>query len=449
MITTLVRYGRDFSPSALLLVARLAGAGFGILTQIILARSMPAASLGLFFFATSLAAVLSVVTATGYPQVTTRFLSRYRTLNRRTRCAAFYRHGQRDILIVSLGLAALVIVLTSQVSDPETVIVVGIAAASAPVLALGQFVGAVANVERRFLLASLPELLIRPFALAVAVGAGAWLGFTFSPAILLVILLLVSASAVFAQMIALRGSDMLSARILNISRPEKRLWRKAAAPLVIVAMFTMLFADVAILITSPFMTRGELAVMAICVKISFLIGFGLQAIQQTTMPGLAEDLRCGQTSRAMGRLNDANGVSVGVTLIAFALVWVSGDRLLMVFNTGFASAHHVLTILMAAQVVRALFGPAAQMLTVLGLQRIVIAVCPIALVVLGVANAILIPLYGLFGAAVAIVIAITFWAGSLSVALARATGLRSSLNIRFTHGAVQRYRKSMRSSQRV
>ena len=64
--------------SAAIMASRLAGAGVGFLTQFLLVRMMGAHDLGVFYAASSLAAVLGVIVAQGYPQIAARFVGRYR-----------------------------------------------------------------------------------------------------------------------------------------------------------------------------------------------------------------------------------------------------------------------------------------------------------------------------------------------------------------------------------
>ena len=144
---------------------------------------------------------------------------------------------------------------------------------------------------------------------------------------------------------------------------------------------------------------------------------------------MAEDLHRGRTAAAMARVREANYLSVGVALAATILVVVLGDRLLAVFDPAFATARDALIIMMGSQLILALAGPASQILSILGRQRIVLGVCLAALALLCAANATLVPIYGLRGAAAAILMSISVWSVSLAYALLRSTGMSSYLDI--------------------
>ena len=105
---------RRFMPaSALVLAIRLGGAGVGFLIQLILARLLAPEALGTFFSATSLAAVLALLAAWGYPNLAPRFISRYRERKHPRLVAGFLRNAARDIAVTSLlaGLAVIAIAL--------------------------------------------------------------------------------------------------------------------------------------------------------------------------------------------------------------------------------------------------------------------------------------------------------------------------------------------------
>jgi O-antigen/teichoic acid export membrane protein len=108
-----------------------------------------------------------------------------------------------------------------------------------------------------------------------------------------------------------------------------------------------------------------------------------------------------------------------------AVVALWGETLLSIFGPEFVGAKLPLLILMGCQFARAVFGPSVPLLTVIGAQRQNAALAISALVVLGVSNLILAPLYGVLGAAIAVAIATLFWLIACAVTLWRLSGLRT------------------------
>src|SRR5688572_11767903 len=87
---------------------RLAGAGAGFVTQLALALLLSAHDLGVFFATTSMAVIVCLVAAQGYPGVAVRFIARYRERGRPTLMAAFMAQAQRETAGWALAAAALV-----------------------------------------------------------------------------------------------------------------------------------------------------------------------------------------------------------------------------------------------------------------------------------------------------------------------------------------------------
>lgn len=107
-------------------------------------------------------------------------------------------------------------------------------------------------------------------------------------------------------------------------------------------------------------------------------------------------------------------------------MWRYGaSSLLAIFGPEFIGAKSGLVILMGCQLARAMFGPSVPLLTVIGAQKENAALAVAALIVLGLGNLVLAPLYGVLGAAIAVAIATLFWLVGCAVVLDRLSGLRT------------------------
>jgi O-antigen/teichoic acid export membrane protein len=91
-----------------LAATRFAGAGVGFFTQIILAKVLGAHELGIYYAATSMAAVAGIAAAQGYPQIAARFAARYRNKNALHLFGAVAGQATRDALCFGLVFALLI-----------------------------------------------------------------------------------------------------------------------------------------------------------------------------------------------------------------------------------------------------------------------------------------------------------------------------------------------------
>ncbi len=405
--------------------ARLAGALAGFVVQVVLARTLQASALGLFFSVTSLAAVVGLIAAHGYPAIAPRFLSRYREQGKEQLIAAFIARARRDarvyIAIATLAVLAIALLWPSLATEARIALVA--AALSIPANASLRLNGSLAVAIRRFALAYLPDTCIRPFLLLGGIAGLMALGVTLTASGVTWLLTLVFAVLAVAQYRLLRKDLPKTAP----AAPPRlvSLWRREAKPLILVALFTSFFADVDILIVTPLLSGADTAAIGLCLKLALLVGFGVQVAHQVAVPDLADARARKDPGSIRGVVLRALAFPLTITLAAMVVVALWGESLLAVFGPGFIGAKLPLFILMACQLARAVFGPSVLLLTVIGAQRQNTALAVAALVVLALSNLVLAPLYGVLGAAIAVAVGTLFWLVACAVVLERVSGLRT------------------------
>ncbi|MBK5198905.1 MAG: oligosaccharide flippase family protein [Methyloceanibacter sp.] len=415
-----------FSTSSLLTGARIAGALAGFVTQVVLARTLQASALGLFYSVTSLAAIMSLIVALGYPAIAPRFMSRYRKQGKSELIAAFVARARRDAMFyVAIGTGSLLALAWSWPSfSTEARWALTAAALSIPAGASIRVNGSFATALRRFALSYLPDTSIRPFVLLGGILVLLALDVTLTPARVSWLLTGTISALALGQFILVckvmpsKAAPPAPARLV-------KLWQREAWPQIVVTLYINFFADVDILLVTPLLTSAETAAIGLCLKLSLLVGFAVQIAHQVVVPDLA-DARARKEPHAIHEaLLKAVAFPLIITFAALATVVLFGDRLLAIFGPEFTSAKLPLVILMACQFARAVFGPSVSLLTVIGAQRQNALLAVAALVVLAIGNIVLAPLYGVVGAAIAVAIATLFWLVACAVVLGRVSGLRT------------------------
>lgn len=422
----LTKAGRLFSTSSLLSLARVAGALAGFATQVVLARTLHASALGVFYSVTSLAAVVGLIAAHGYPAIAPRFLSRYREQGKEGLIADFVARARRDATIyaaiATLGVLAIAVLWPSL--STEARFAVAAAALSIPANASLRLNGSLAAAIRRFALAYLPDTCIRPFLLLGGVIALMALGVTLTASSVTWLLTLVFMGLAVTQYALLR-KDMPKGQAPAAPARLVGLWRREAKPLILVALFTYFFADVDILMVTPLLSSADTAAIGLCLKLALLVGFAVQVAHQVVVPDLADARARKDPASIRDVVLRALAFPLAITIAALVVVALWGESLLAIFGPEFTGAKLPLLILMACQLARAVFGPSVPLLTVIGAQRQNAALAVAALVVLAIGNVVLAPLYGVLGAAIAVAIATLFWLVGCAVVLGRVSGLRT------------------------
>lgn len=415
------------STSFLLLLARSGGMLLGFALQAFLARALGAHSLGTYYTLVSLTGVTAVIGAVGYPVVASRFIARYAARNAPRMRALFLRIGLIDTAIMAALLASGVAaagVLT--VEEAEFRVALLIAALSIPPLAISRFLSAIANATRRFYVAYLPELVLRPAALLVLVGATAAVSGAVSVTEVIAYYAGIS-FAILAGQIAMLGR---SAREKASPRSRRRVapvWRKLAAILMVVPLLTAMLGDVDLLLLWPLLARTDIGVFGAALKMAMLFGFFVQVIHQTMVPDLAEALHRKRLEPALHSTVLANRLAFGFVLLAAAFVAMAGDEMLAIFGKEFVVARWALVILVLGLAPRAAAGPTAQLLVVMGREKLTVISGLLSVAYLAAANIALVPHFGLIGAAVAFTSMTALSTLLLSYLLWRDKGIRADI----------------------
>lgn len=423
------------STSALLWLARMSGAGLGLLAQLLLARVLSPNALGVFFSVTSAGAVAGLVATLGYSNVTAKFVLRYREQRQPMLVGAFVRQVRRDswtlagIFICAFGGFAML----SPALSTEVRMSVVAAAASVPAIMMLRLNGALAGAFRYFGLGFLPDVFIRPLAFLIVISALFLGGSSISTSVVVVLFSGIALASALAQHLIL--SRKLPVGVFS-PKPDRlaRMWRAEATPLVTVALFATLFGDLALFIVTPLLTAANVAAFGLCLKLALSVGFAVQVSHLVITPDLAEAHARRDSELPREALLGAASFPVAFTLVATLTAAFAGDSILGFFGPEFRHAHTALTILVGVQFIRAILGPNTSLLTVIGAQKTNTIIAALSLALLAVASAALAPSYGVLGAAIAAALAIFFWSAASAIVLFYANDLRTDYVALLSHG---------------
>ncbi len=417
--------GKVLSLKAVLIGARIGGAAAGFLVQLLLARLLTPDGLGLFFSVTSLAAITALLAARGYPSIAARFITRYEQRNQGARLSAFIGQASREALNASLFAAALITLGAVVYPDlePGTRYALVAAALSVPAMTALALYGAFAGAVRHFVVGLFPELLLRPiiFLLVIAGCMIASTALTASAAVLMLTFITIGLAGMQFRLVSRRLPGAIASGETRLSAH----WRREGMPLIVVMLFTSFFADLGVLVETLFLAPAELAAFGICLKVSLIVGFVVQIAHQILLPDIAEAYARRDLAEVPGRLLKAAWMPIAFTASSTLAAILWGDQFLALFGQEFTHAKWVLVLLVCCQLLRALAGPSAHLLTLVGAQQANAAICGGSFLVLLVASALLAPSLGITGAAAAVCITFGFWLTAAAIELRRTGGIRS------------------------
>lgn len=396
--------------SPVLTLARYMGSAASFVLQILLARMLPPEGLGTYFTLTSLAAVFGLLSAQGFPSLFQRFFARYWQSGKPLLFLAFLSKTDRQTLkglALIMPLAAMLAlwyltrhrIAAGQVS--VAIIAVAIAVAANAMIYVNS---PLAAIERRFGLSMLLDNLLRPALLLLIVLAVAKAGQTLSVSLVLMVFAGLSMGIALVQLMLVR--PQFKTAVAKPAPRLARLWTAEARPMLLTSVLSAMFIDVVILVTSLFLTPDGMGPFGTAFKLAMLAAFAMHVSNQTALPDISDALRTGSDADMRRALRKA-AIFPAFTLSAALLFFLFAAPLVMgLYGEGYKVAAPVLVMLVAAQLLPVLCGPAQQMLTLNGSQKANAAIGIFVCALLAAANMLLVPIYGIPGAGVSAAIAI-------------------------------------------
>jgi O-antigen/teichoic acid export membrane protein len=407
---------------------RFGGAAIGLLMQLALTRVLAPEEVGVVFLTMSVAAIASLLVTGGYPNLAFIQLPRLQALHLERAQAAFHGAFLKDFLLwnVVLILAVLVVAWLSLVGASfETALLFG--AASAGVSGLLRYSSAVANGLKQFAMAFVPDSLVRPGLFFLVVFGAALIGARLSLQAVLLAFVGSNILVVIGQAVAM-GRDGLQLSSWTQTRPSfTKVLRWRAGFMMVTAGVVTMFADIVTLLGGLMLASAEVAILGICIRLSGLAGYVLQASQQFVLPDLTVAFTHSDAAAARSLLMRLNVMMLAASIGLLLGTFVLGKFFLGLFGANYLLGYWLLVICMGGQVIRALSGMNQNLLAIRGHQSRAAGSALTALLIFICAAVLLATSYGLIGIGFAVLIGELAWGLMLAAQAQSLTGQRADL----------------------
>jgi O-antigen/teichoic acid export membrane protein len=404
---------------------RVGGAGILFVSQVVLARWMGRFDFGIYVYAWSWVGFLGMMSALGVGSSAQRFIPEYRTRGDLDRLRGFLR-GSR-LLGVGNGVAVAVIVLGTVLAlghhiSGYYVVPFVLVSLTLPAFALSTLQDPVARSFNWIELALAPVFIAHPLIVVAVTG-----GFFLAGGAVGADTTLATASAAFwavviVQMIVL-GRRLGREVPPGPRRYELAHWIKTALPLAIVDSFFILLTYVDTLVLQAFVGPSDVAVYYAATKTLALVNFVYFAVSAASAHRFSEYHAAGERDKLTTFLAQAIRWTFWPSLALAALMLLLGKPILMLFGPGFADGYHLIVIMSVGLVARAAVGPAERLLNMIGQQKTCAAIYGTAFAVNLALCLLLIPRFGLTGAAIATTSAVLTESTLLFIVAKRRLGL--------------------------
>jgi O-antigen/teichoic acid export membrane protein len=189
---------------------------------------------------------------------------------------------------------------------------------------------------------------------------------------------------------------------------EFKTWLTTALPILMVEGFYSLLAYTDVLVLEYFRPPDEVAVYYAAAKTLALVSFIYYSVSATTAHRFSSYHVAGDRAGLTAFIAQSIKWTFWPSLAATVLLLIFGRPVLRLFGAEFTAGYHLMFILAAGLLARAAIGPIERLLNMLGEQRACAAVYAGAFAVNLVLCIILIPPFGMAGAAIATASALIF-----------------------------------------
>lgn len=411
--------------AGLVMIIQIAAAGLNYVSQVILARLMGTFEFGIYVFAWSWALPLATAAAIGLAAAADRFVPQYKIKDAWGLLLGLIRRSMWIVFgagtfIAGLGLIVLV-VFNTWLAD-YYVIPTQIAISCVPFLTLVVLLSGVSRGFGWVALAFVPQMLLIPIALILSVFLHYWLIGT--PSATAVLVWMLCACGLIALGHSYRFRHTMPKEI-HAAEPiyETRTWLRVAIPLFLADGIFLVLWNVDTLMLGSMMKPQDVSIYHAAVKTAGLVLLVFNAVRSFAAPKFAalyvEKSRAHQQEFAR---SIAKWMFWPTALVVLVVI-VAGKLVLSFFGSEFVAGYPVIIVLCSAYLVRTVAGPLSALLAVSGNQDDILIVNIGAGIGNVVLNAILIPLFGIMGAAFATVFAMLGYQTALYILVRHRLGI--------------------------
>jgi O-antigen/teichoic acid export membrane protein len=403
---------------------RIVSAAIAFVSQVLLARWMGSFEYGIFVLVWTTMVIAGNISCFGFHTSIIRFIPEYRERGMTAELRGVLVASRLFVLVASTAMAflgGLSVWYFSGAIESYYFVPFILGLICLPMIALSDVVQGISRAHSWAVSALSPTYLIRP-VLILAFMAGALLaGYEPCAETALIATILATYATTIIQLVSVtaRVDRRLPQGPRNI---RFRLWFAISLPIFLVESFFFLLTNADVLMVGFYMQPDDVAVYFATVKTLALVHFVYFAVKAGVAQRYAA-IAHSEPDKLAGFARETAAWTFWPSLVMALVVLALGKPMLMLFGPGFDAGYPLLFLLVAGVVARAAVGPCESLLTMSGNQNICALVYAMTLAFNIGLSVLLIPQFGLWGAAIATALAMMFEAGALAFTVWRKLGI--------------------------
>ena len=411
--------------AALTFGIRVGSAGLAYGIQVFLARALNMQEYGIYAALWTFTIVAAHAAVFGFSESSLRFLPRYMARDRMACAKGFLNTGFRIVacgsfLVTAIGLST--IWFAGSLVSPLYLAGLAVVLIGLPVMAMELYLEGVCRSFGWFALALVPTYLIRPLLIGLAVllwglnDGAPDAAFVLAVALTLTgIMVLFKAAVIYRRLYKIAGSVKGNER--------SNLWFRASLPLILVAGLEEIFISTDVLLLGLMGRPDEVAMYFAAVRSMAIVNFVFYAFMIVSPRKFSIDNAGQDRAKLQETVTETSNWTFWLTVPAVAITLAAGYPLLRLFGPEFTAAYPVMALIALGYIARATVGPAADLLVVLGHQKVSLIVSAVGIWVNIAFTIVLYPIFGIAGVAAATALALGFRALANAYAAHRYAGI--------------------------
>jgi len=382
------------------------------ITSIVLARLLGATGYGTYMYAIVWATLLSVPAGMGMGRILIRNVASYQAQSAWSLISGQLRWANRVVLAASLIIVILAIVtiwLLRAHIDTETIHSLWLAVIILPATTLMRLRQSTMQGLHRVIIGQLPEALVQPLILIVLVGISYFLLEEYINALWVIGLNVIATSMAFLVSIYLLYK--IVPHKIKHAEPvyDNQTWLRSGLAMMLMTALNIINSRADILMLGAMTNSESVGIYNIAVRGGELITFLMIAVHASLGPTIAKLYTNKDIERLQRVITKSTRIVFSLSLpVGLGLIFF-GYWFLLIFGPDFTQGKYALAILSAGQIFNVFMGPVALILIMTHHERDAAIGLGISAILNITLNALLIPQWGLEGAATATAVSMVLW----------------------------------------
>ena len=410
--------------SVIAFAIRIVSAVIAFVSQVFLARWMGSFEYGIFVLVWTTMVIAGNVSCLGFHTSVIRFIPEYREKDMLPELRGILVVSRLFVLVASSAIAALgvlIVVLLAPSIESYYVVPFVLGFVCLPMIALSDMLQGISRANSWAVFALSPTYLVRPVLILALMGAALAAGYLPDARTALVVAIAATYLTTIWQLVGVTGR--LRRKLPSGPRAVHfRAWFAVSLPIFLVESFFFLLTNADVLMVGFFMQPDDVAIYFATVKTLALVHFVYFAVKAGVAQRYAAYTH-GEPEKLAAFARETVSWTFWPSLVMAVVVLALGQPMLWLFGPAFVAGYPLLFLLVVGVVARSAVGPAESLLTMTGNQNVCAFVYALTLALNIALSVVLIPILGLWGAAIATTASMAFEAAALSFTVWRRLGI--------------------------